>query len=276
VKRPKINILISTIDSRIDQVKGVIQPFRDDVHYIISHQFTDEKYYYTPEELLRSDISISHIAGFGVSKSRNNAILLAEGQIGLFSDDDVLYNDNSFDLLIKTFEENPEVDLAIFKIKSLSGSVEYKTYPVERFRLKNVSMSVGTIEVAFRIDRIKEKGIRFDERFGAGLPQLIGSDENIFIHDCILAGLNVTFFPDYIVGHPFESTTKKLSPFHQNLNWVTGGYDARINGSIAILKAFGGTVKLLPKLIALRINPFRYLYQRLSAAIYILFSNSSR
>lgn len=269
-----ISILISTIDERIENVKDVLLSPRDDVEYIISHQYTSEVFRKIPSELKRSDVTISSIKGKGVTRSRNNALRLATGDIGLFSDDDVTYRQDYIDLLKKTFWTNPDIDIALFKIKTGPGEPEYKKYPDHQVRLNKILFSVSTVEIAFNISRMRESPIYFDERFGAGQELLIGSEETIFIEDCIAHGFSVVFVPEYIVEHPYFSTIKSIPKFAKSRNWITGAYDCRTNGKIALLKAFLGTIKLLPELLKNKVNPLTYFYHRLSAAIYILRTNN--
>ncbi|MDX1637136.1 MAG: glycosyltransferase family A protein, partial [Balneolaceae bacterium] len=240
-----VNILISTIDSGIHNLDNVILEPRDDLSYILVHQYTSEEYKSVPSFLNREDIRISQIKGRGVTRSRNLAIELSDGDIGLFADDDVTYQPGYFDTLIRVFEENPDLDVALFKIKTGPDEPEYKDYP-DQIRSIQQAPAVGTVEIGFRINRIKEKEIFFDERFGAGQPLLIGSDERLFVQDCINSGLTVTYFPEYIVNHPFESSVKKLKKYDKRLIWVTGGVDCRLNGPVALLKAFLGTIKHAP------------------------------
>lgn len=268
----KINILISTIDDGINRLDNVLLPYQEHISYIVSHQYTDDKFRTTPEFLERDDVTMSHIPGKGVTRSRNNAIKLAGGDVGLFADDDVTYRREYFEMLKKIFEENPDVDVALFKIKTGPGEPEYKKYPDDIVTYQRAP-SVGTVEMAIRIDRVKEKRILFDERFGAGQPLLIGSDETLFAQDCINAGLTVRFFPEYIVEHPYESTVNSIPKYDKRRIWVTGGLDCRRHGAIALIKAFFGTFKILPDLIKNRVNPFTYFYHRISAVIYILRTN---
>lgn len=268
-----ISILISTIDEGIQRVKNVLLEPRDDVEYIISHQYTRNNEREIPPELLRSDVTISQMEGKGISKSRNNAIRHASGEIGLFADDDVTYEENYIDIVKETFQDNPDIDIALFKIKTGPGEPEYKSYPESRVELKRTMFSISSVEIGFNINKIRETGIYFDERFGVGRELIIGAEETIFIEDCLKEGLKVVYIPEYIVEHPFLSTIKTVPKFDKRRNWVTGAYDCRTNGSIALLKAFGGTVKILPELLKHKINPFSYLYNRLSAVIYILRTN---
>ena len=99
---------------------------------------------------------------------------------------------------------------------------------------------------------------------------LINSEERLFLHDCLKAGLEITYFPEYIVEHPYESTSKKIAKYDIRKNWITGGLDCRMNGPIALLKALPATIKITPDLLKNRVNPLTYFYHRFSAAVYIL------
>lgn len=271
-----ISILISTIDDRINQVDSVLLKPRDHVEYIISHQYTDDSYKDIPGELKRSDVVISQIKGRGVARSRNNALRLAKGDIGLFSDDDVKYRESYIDTVEKTFLNNPDIDIALFKIKTNPGEPEYKKYPDHQIILENVLFAPSSVEIGFKIDSLRKSGIYFDERFGAGRELIINNEETILIEDCLKEGLKVIFVPEYIVEHPYDSTIKSVPKYAKKRAWVTGAYDCRSNGKIALLKAFLGTVKILPDLLKHKANPFAYLYQRLSAVIYILRTNKKK
>lgn len=269
----KINILISTIDDRIFNIKNVILDPREDVEYILSHQYTSEKFKKIPDELFRDDVIISQIPGKGVAKSRNNVIRMATGDVGLFADDDAVYKEDYFDLLKNVFLNDPDLSVALFKIKTNYGEPEYKPYPDEKLILQKKLFSISTLEIGIDIQKIKDSNILFDERFGAGQENIIGSEESIFVEDCMDLGLKVVYFPEFIAQHPYESTVNSISKYDKRRNWVTGAYDCRRNGIIALPKALFGTVKNLPDMIKNRVNPFTYFYHRISAVIYILKTN---
>jgi len=265
----KINILVSTIDKGIFTLDELLLAPREDVSYIISHQYTSPEFLAVPDHLQRKDVLVSRIEGRGVTRSRNNAIRLAHADIGVFADDDVVYKWEWLDMLKQTFEADETLDVAIFKIKTLPGEPEYREYPAESIEY-TAAPSVGTIQLAFRVDRVKERNLAFDERFGAGQKLLIGSDEQIFLHDCIRAGLRVKYFPEYLVQHPFQSTVKALTKYDDRLNRVTGGLDARMNGWVALPKAFLGTIKYAGDIFKHGKNPVSYFIHRFYAALYIL------
>lgn len=268
----QLNILISTIDDGIRKLDRVLLSPIEGVSYIVSHQYTDEEYIKIPGFLIRDDVQISQIRGKGVTRSRNNALRLAEGDIGLFSDDDVTYRKEYFDRIKEKFRNHPELDVGLFKIKTGKNEPEYKKYPEKEMTYRRAP-SIGTVEMAVRLKKVKEKGIFFDERFGAGQPLLIGSDEMLFAQDCIDSGLTVRFYPEYIVEHRYESTVNAIPRYDKRRIWVTGGVDCKRHGIKALFKAFFGTFKILPDLLTNRVNPFYYFYHRLSAVVYILRTN---
>lgn len=270
----KLNLLISTIDGRVGNVPNMLLPYRVDVSYIVSHQVTAERYRPIPAQLRRPDVLVSQISGKGVTKSRNNGIRLADGDIALFSDDDVTYTNEFLDRVIHRFTGANSLDIAVFKIKTPDGSPDYKEYPNKPIHItRKLPFAVGTIEIAVRVERIRAMELLFDERFGAGQPVFMGADESIFVLDAVRSGLSVWFYPEYVVEHPYESTFKTMGRFDGRVTSLTGAYDARINGFIAIPRAFLATVKLVPEFIRHRQNPLRYLKDRLSATLYILKSN---
>jgi len=268
----KLNVLISTIDSGIEKINNILLPIRADLEYIISHQYTDNKYKYIPKELKRPDVFISQIFGIGLTKSRNNAIKHANGDVCIISDDDVKYTNEYFDIVKKIYENN-KVDIACFKIFTGENQKEYKKYPNHEIDLKDLHIySPSSIELTFKLNTIEEKKILFDERFGLG-SWLNGGEENIFVYDAIKANLRVRFFPFYIVQHPYESTIKSFPKYAKRRTRVTGAFDARVNGFISIPKSFFAMFKFYSELKRDKKNHFRYFLERLSGAIYILISN---
>lgn len=266
----QINVLISTIDTGIDKIKNIVLSQRTDVRYIVSHQFTEKNYKYIPNELLRDDISIYHMEGKGLTKSRNNAIKHALGNICIIADDDVRYTNEFFNTILINFK-NSDTDVALFKIRTLPGEDEYKNYPVEHYELSIKKMhSLSSIEIAFKLDSVKNR-ITFDERFGLG-SKMIGGEELLFIRDAIKAGLKVMYYPEFVVIHSKNSTIKALPKYHEYRNKSGGAIDARIYGWVSLPRTIIIFLLKLPDIIRYNKNPFSYLVERLSGGLYILTS----
>lgn len=269
-----IDILICTIDSGISNVESVLQNEMQGVKYVISHQITDDKFRLIPALFnSRVDLIISQIPGKGLSKNRNNALNHASGNIAVIADDDVRYLPGSFRYIEEVFKNDPELDVACFKIKTPEGQAEYKTYPVSSYLLNNsINHSVSSIEIAVRIKSIKGKEIFFDERFGIGNSFLIAGEENIFIHDCIKKGLKVVYFPIFIIEHSLDNSLRGFPPYHKIRARLSAAIDAYTNPFFAIPKTFGRTIKYMPEILHHKENPIVFLYYGLEAVFYIYFS----
>ena len=71
-----VDILICTLNESIASVPSCLMDEKDGVGYVVSFQYTDDKYLLmVPEELLtRKDVLLTSIEGHGLSANRNNAI----------------------------------------------------------------------------------------------------------------------------------------------------------------------------------------------------------
>ena len=266
----KLNILISTIDRGIERVEEVLLEPRPGVKYIISHQVIDERFRKIPAVLRREDVVIDQIENRGLSRNRNNSIAMADGDVALLADDDVLYQPQYFENLKKAFQSDPALDVACFRIDTPAGDPQYKEYPAEPFLLNRESRHyISSIEIAFRPEKIRSRGLKFDLRFGLGSDLNIFGEEAVFIHDCIKAGLMVKYVPEYVVMHPAESTIKTLDRFAAASTVFKGAYDARRYGLPAFPAAFYDTLKYRAELSRRGKKPFSYLKERLKGACYI-------
>ena len=271
-----LNVLVSTIDAGIERVENVLLHPRPDVKYIISHQLTDDKYNKVPQALQRNDVIIGHLDGRGLSRNRNNAFSMADGDVAILADDDVRYCDAYFDKVKQVFITDPDLGAACFKIVTPAGEPEFKKYTEHAYLLNEESNHyISTIEIACRIEAIRKKGIRFDERFGLGSELNSFGEEAVFIHDCIRAGLKVKYVPEYVVEHP-AITTSKSTKLYDSINVIfKGAYDARRYGWLAYPAAFRDYFRLRSELKKDGKKPELYLRERLQGANYILLKGSA-
>lgn len=229
----KLNVIVSTFNEGIEKVSEVLLPLRPDVHYIISHQYTDERYLQNQQSLLkRSDVSVFPVFGKGLSKNRNNGLKYATGDIVLIADDDVRYFDDSFDVIINTYKSQPKLDMAFFKIQTAVGEPEYKAYASQVVKLSSdfIPHYVSSIEMTLRLSSINETSVKFDEHFGLGSGLFAFGEEAILLYDGLESGLNVKFFPNYIVQHPYESSAKSMNGFDHDVLVNHGAIYGRVFG----------------------------------------------
>lgn len=131
----------------------------------------------------------------GVGLNRNNALMRASGDICLFADDDMVYEDGYAEIIEKAFNDFPRADVIVFNLKekvptrkviskpSMVGYLNYLRY--------------GTARIAVRLQSVKKHGIYFNQCFGGGTEHSHGED-NLFLSACLKNGLNIVAIPEYI------------------------------------------------------------------------------
>lgn len=225
-------VLISTIDSRILNLKAILQPYDKNIHYVISHQVTrelDQNISNFIDELIkRKDVRYSAIEGKGVAINRNNTLrFIQPSSICLILDDDVILCENVFNTVLKSFDMNPSADFISFKILDLEGH-DYKSYPKEKqWHTLRTLTGIGTTEMAFKSDLILKNNISFDENFGPGSDIYPIGEDFIFAMDLYKMKTKMLFLPIPIVKHPRDSTGGSLD---QKVIFGRGAMFARVFG----------------------------------------------
>ena len=204
-----IVILICTFNEGINRVKEVLLDYREDIHYVVSHQITNSDYNYIPLELKREDVTVFHIESKGLSLNRNACFTRAKGDICFIADDDVKYTYQYIDTVKDIFLKDSSLDVCIGKIKT-DTNVDYKSYGSYSRAIKKWNVTkISSIEIVVKRSSVLRFNIIFDIRFGLGSSLFAyGGEEAVFIMDCLNVGMNVRYYPVYISQHPFESSGK--------------------------------------------------------------------
>lgn len=196
-----IEVLICSFNKGIVKVDDVLLEPCPDVRYIVSYQYTDERYLeMIPQTLLqRKDVTLFKYKGQGLSSNRNQALSHATADIILYADDDTHLYDNTFATIRETFAERPDIDVALYCATSYTGR-PLKDYPQEECIVTAVPTvyHVSTIETVFRREKV-QGALRFDERFGLGTKFLTCGEEDIWLHDALRHQLRLRYFPKNIV-----------------------------------------------------------------------------
>lgn len=125
----------------------------------------------------------------GVGLSRNTALHHAEGDIVLFSDEDIRFYDGYEKQVLSAFRATPAADVITFNFKVDKRRATYYNSKVRPIRRYNYGR-YPTYSVAARLDSLKKKGIVFSLLFGGGAKYSNGED-SLFLHDCLKKGLRL-------------------------------------------------------------------------------------
>lgn len=205
-----LEVSISTnkkdINSLIDKINQFHNP---EVFFTIIWQNTTEA---QKEIWLEKNIRILPFKERGLSKSRNRAIEFSVGDILLFSDDDIIFEEDIYEKITKAYKELPDADIITFKAYT-AGKKPFKNYSSKCFKHSILSiMHVSSWEISCKPMKIKEVGLKFNELFGLG-SIFPSSEENLFLWDAIKMGLNVYYYPEFVVTHPApETSSHNFSP----------------------------------------------------------------
>lgn len=207
--KPKLDVLICTFAKEgILRVADMDLPHVEGVRYIVSWQTAGADSNDCPDSLNRDDIIVSPIDSVGSSNNRNHAIAISSAPICLTADDDLKYTAAQLLNVVKTFEDNPDIDLASFRY---SGP-DNKEYPAEEtdlnFPLPKDFYSTS-FEIAFRREAVASH-IFYNPFFGINSPRLVCGDDSVFLLDCINKGLRCRFFPVTITHHEGLSSGARL------------------------------------------------------------------
>ena len=129
----------------------------------------------------------------GVGLSRNNALLRADGDIVLFSDEDIVYNEGYSKAVLDAFEANPDIDMIFFNFDVAEDRQTYHIEKKGRIRSYNCGR-YPTYSLAVRREVLHKKGITFSLLFGGGAKYSNGED-SLFIKQCIKSGMKALALP---------------------------------------------------------------------------------
>lgn len=129
----------------------------------------------------------------GVGKSRNEAILRADGDICLFSDADLVYEPGYADAVAAEFVRNPDADMILFNVAVEESRRTYHITERKRVHWYNCGR-YGAVSFAVRRDSLLASGVMFSLLFGGGAKYGSGED-SLFLKEFMDKGFSVYTAP---------------------------------------------------------------------------------
>ena len=152
-----------------------------------------DRYAYREQEYGPYRIDVYDCDERGVGRSRNTALLRADADIVLFSDEDIVYDSGYADRIISSFRKYPNADLLLF---NLEVNEKRRTYWITRAtRVHRFNCGrYPTFCAAARLSKLHAAGVSFSLLFGGGAPFSNGED-SLFFTDCLRKGLKIYALP---------------------------------------------------------------------------------
>lgn len=135
------------------------------------------------------EISCYSFSERGVGRSRNHALELAEADICLFSDEDIVFDDGYEEKVLEAFEKNPEADVITFNFRVDERRRTYFNEKPHPIHWRNYGR-YPAYAIAIRLKSIREKEIKYSLLYGGGAKYSCGED-SLFLHDCLKKGLHL-------------------------------------------------------------------------------------
>ncbi|MDO4562962.1 MAG: glycosyltransferase [Clostridia bacterium] len=180
----------------------------------------------------------------GIGRSRNCALLHASGDILLFADEDIRYEDGYKDMVLREFEAQRSADMIVFNIRAF-GSQRFEHTITKRHRIRfHNCLRYGAVRFAVRREALLRANIAFSLLFGGGALYSAGED-SIFISDCIKKGMRVYASPNVLCSVDMSESS-----------WFKGYDEKYFSDKGALLYAIGG-IKAYPYITLITLKNFR-------------------
>lgn len=197
----KVEVLVATMNQ---YDKSLIEKMNLRTDAIIINQCDNNMY----EEFRFKDKNIKFLSNNqrGLSKSRNQALLYASGDICLIADDDIRYVDNYEEIVIDAFKKVPNADVIIFNTNMINYKGKIKRNDTEKIRKAPKYKNYGSVRIAFKRDVFLKNNIWFNVFFGAG--GMFGSgEETLVIRELNRKGLKIYEYPMIIADVDYSTST---------------------------------------------------------------------
>lgn len=203
----KVEVLVSAMHQ---DPQKLAEKMRLSSDAVIINQCDSEDY--TEFKRQGNRIRCFSLAERGVGRSRNRAMAEATGDICLFSDEDIVYEDGYEEKILAEFEANPKADMLVFNIEVEESRRTYHIAKRSRVRFYNCGR-YGAVSFALRRDRLLKAGVHFSLLFGGGAKYSNGED-SLFIKELLDRGFHIYTAPVTIGREEVRQST-----------WFTGYHD---------------------------------------------------
>jgi len=173
-----------------------------------------------------------NIPSNGLSNSRNFAINKSNADICLLCDDDVIFEKNFANIIIKSFQTYPNADIITFRAKN-NLNKPFKKYPNKTIHDYNTISYINSFLISFRRDKIIEKKVFFDPLFGLG-STFQTADEYIFLREALDKKLYLLASKKIILTH--EEFSSGQNVVSNNVIFARSAVFSKYYGNIAYLK----------------------------------------
>lgn len=167
----------------------------------------------------------------GVGRSRNEAILRADGDICLFADEDIVYETGYAAAVAEEFEKNPDADMILFNIIVDKDRQTYYIEERKRVHWYNCGR-YGAVSFAVRRESLLRSRVTFSLLFGGGAKYSNGED-SLFLKEFMDKGCKVYTAPVTIGREVRDGESSWFSGYHEKFFRDRGVLYRQLYGSMS-------------------------------------------
>lgn len=171
----------------------------------------------------------------GVGRSRNEAILRADSDICLFSDEDIVYEQGYETAISEEFAKNPKADMILFNVEVEEERRTYHISKRQRVRWYNCGR-YGAVSFAVRRESLLASGVTFSLLFGGGAKYSNGED-SLFLKEFMKKGYKVYTAPVLIAKEKQEGSSSWFAGYTEKFFFDRGVLYRYLYGSLARVMA---------------------------------------
>jgi glycosyltransferase involved in cell wall biosynthesis len=180
-----------------------------------------DSYQFTEEYIDGNSVKMITTPYRGVGRNRNLGLLYSSGEILMFADDDLVYEDGYVEGVTAAFNSLRDADMIIFNCVSDLERNPSKIEKVSRVRLWNF-MRYGTFGFVIKKESLLKSNIYFTQLFGGGSRYCAGED-NLFLRYILKMKLNVYSHP-FIIAHIRDSESTWFRGYNEKYFFDNGAW----------------------------------------------------
>lgn len=132
----------------------------------------------------------------GLSKSRNELLLNMNGDIGILCDDDVIYEKDYEEVILKAFEELKDADVIVFNINRINSKIQNRKI-MTKIKKAPKHKNYCSVQIAFKKESFYRNNLFFNVNFGAGSKYSSG-EESLLLRLANKKNLKIYEYPKTI------------------------------------------------------------------------------
>lgn len=228
--RKKIQLLVSAVNQ---DAAALVKQMNIRGSAVIVNQCDNYGY----EEIVNQcrRIQVFSMAERGVGLSRNTALLHADADICVFSDEDIVLCEEYEELIGRAYEELPDADMILVNVRVAPARRTYWNEDIHRINYRNYGR-YPAYSITARHEALLRANVHYSLLFGGGARYSNGED-SLFLRDCLKAGLRI-YAHTVCIGEEKERESTWFSGYHEKFFRDRGVLYHYLYGRLALPLSF--------------------------------------